>query len=265
MRYIICTLLCILTLQVIAGDSLQLYKLIPIPFKLFTTDRLGNTYAITTNNKVYRYNKNGDSTAFYNPVLSGNISQIDATNPMKILVHFANANKVVILDQMLTAKSTINFNGSGIYQTPTVAYSADGNIWAYDAVNMQLQKVQNNGTILPKNTSQQFMQLFGENVQPLFITEQDRTLFAVDSTLGIFKFDAFGNYINTYAFYTNEIQYINGCIIYLNKNKDLVSYNTVLIQEKILPLPKQYGAIIQARAERNTIYLLTDRGLFLFN
>ena len=63
------------------------------------------------------------------------------------------------------------------------------------------------------------MQQFNNSINPVFITEQDRLLFLVDSTQGIVKMDGFGNYITTYHFKTKEVQYTNNQLVFLENQQ----------------------------------------------
>jgi hypothetical protein len=232
-------------------DSLKLVRTIPLIATTLTTDKTGNVYVGTVDNSIYKFSSKGDSIGFYNSVRIGEISQIDATNPLQILVYYANQNVITILDRVMTEKNKLDLKKIKVYNCPSISNSADGDIWIYDAFNMELKKV--NEKLEVKTNSFNFLQQFPSGINPVFICEQDRLLFMVDSSKGILKMDAFGNYITTYHFKTHEMQYSNNQLIFL-ENKKLIVYNTQNISQVEFNLPME-AEILQARVERNIAYI----------
>ncbi|MBP6456967.1 MAG: hypothetical protein KA275_09605, partial [Chitinophagaceae bacterium] len=90
------------------NNKLELVKSIKMKADFISTDYLGNIYVVRNKNFIVKYNKNGDSISNFNVIQRGKISQIDATNPMKTLVYFANFSQILVLDNMLSLKNTIN-------------------------------------------------------------------------------------------------------------------------------------------------------------
>lgn len=246
--------------NVFATDSLILIKKLPVLSNTITTDKTGNLYIATKSNCIYKYNIKGDSTGFYSAVRRGNISQIDASNPMQIVLFSAEQNVVTLLDRLLVEKNKIDFKKAHMYNCPSVSNSADGDLWVYDAFENALRKV--NDKLQVQNNSFNFTQQFGQEVKPTFLTEQERNLFVVDSSYGILKFDVFGNYVTTYHFKTKEIQFVNGQLIFLD-NGVLNLYNIQSLVEKKLQLPNASN-ILQARVERNIIYIRYADAVYMY-
>jgi hypothetical protein len=246
--------------KMFATDSLLLIKSIPIQAQIISTDKSGNIYCAKKNNAIYRYNNNGDSTGYFSAVTRGEISQIDATNPMRVMVFYKDVPQLVFLDRMMTAKSSVDLKQMKIYDCPAVSYSADGLTWAYHTMNTELVKIDDDAKISVNSFN--FLQLFKTNVQPIFITEQERTLFIIDTILGILKFDQFGNYQTTYHFFPKELQYINNQLIFYY-NGELINYNIKTIQERKLKLANP-ESIINARVERNRLYVLRKESLDIY-
>jgi hypothetical protein len=243
-----------------AADSLQLIKKISIQANLFTTDKEGNVYCGLKNNTIYRYNQNGDSTGFFNAVRRGKITQIDASNPLQLLLFYADVPQLITLNNMMSPINSIDLKQLQIYDCPAICYSADGLAWAYHTVNTELVKIDAAGKLTAKSFN--LLQQFQTNLQPIFITEQERNLFLIDSMLGVLKFDAFGNYITTYHLPARHLQYINNQLVYYHHGF-LNSYNTQTIKEQKIQLPPLLS-IIDARIERNRIYVLCADGLFIY-
>ncbi len=242
------------------ADSLSLIKIIPITANLFTTDKAGSIYIAKNNNSIYRYSANGDSTGYCNNIRRGKVSQIDATNPMRVLVYNADYENIDVLDRMLTIKNSIDLRKLRVQDCPAISYSADGDTWIYNNFTAELMKITDELKIT--YTSFNFLQQFGTNVQPSQLVEQDKYLFLVDSLNGIYKFDRFGTFILLYPFYCNELQFIDNKLIYYSKGK-LHLYNTITIKEKEIDLPDSSN-ILNARIERERIYVLRKDGLYIY-
>jgi hypothetical protein len=255
--FILCT---VLALPAFAKtDSLVLIKSIPIQATTFTTDKTGNCYAASSNT-IMRYNSNGDSTGYFNTIRNGEPTYIDASNPLRVLLLYADYPKLIVLDRVLNEKNSLNLKQLQLYNVPAAAYSADGLIWIYNGVSMELSKLDEDNVKL--QVSQQFMQLFQENILPTFMVEQDRNLFVIDSTKGIYRFDQFGTYLMHYPFLINKLQYFNKQLVYY-KNGALINYDTQKLTEQIINIPEPL-TVQDARVERNRIYVLRKNSVDIY-
>ncbi|MCC7029373.1 MAG: hypothetical protein IT257_03640 [Chitinophagaceae bacterium] len=235
--------------KLFAADSLVFLKKIPVTAHLFTTDPVGNLYLVKGNNSLVKYNANGDSLAFFNEIKKGKITQIDASNPLRVLVYFADYGNILILDNILSLKSTLRLSALGIINAPCMANSADGNIWVYDPA----------GTLVKINTKPEISftsslrNVLDKAIDPVYMTEQDRFLYIVDSTEGVKKFDQFGLFKTSFPFITKEIQYFNSYLVYFSAPW-LISYNTLSMNENKIRLPGEED-ILKVRVERNLVYI----------
>jgi len=234
-----------------AADSLVLVRSIPVKARLFTTDPMGNVFLVKEDNSLIRYSSTGDSTGFFNEVKKGRLTQLDATNPMRILLFFADYGQIVILDHLLSIKSTLRLNTIGLFNVNCIANSADGNIWIFEPASGTLLKIDEEPSV---RQSAPLRNLLSENLDPVFMVEQDRTLFMADTLEGIKKFDQYGFYKSSYAFFPKEVQFINQYLVYYQAPY-LHSYHTQTLQEKQLRIPTPED-VVQVRAERNKIYVL---------
>lgn len=246
-------------LTVKSQDSLTLLSSISIKANLFTTDPLGNIYLVTTSNSLIRYNSQGDSIGFFNEIKKGKITQIDATNPLRILLYFSEYNQIVVLDRLLTFKSSLKLNQAGIFNVECIANSADGEIWIFEPVSGVLLKIDDKLTIKSTTTLKNIVE---QNLNPCYLIEQDRNLFMIDSLAGIKRFDQYGFYKTSYNFYTKEAQFFNDYLVYF-KTPYLYSYHTKVMTENKLLLPHPED-ILQTRIERNRLYVLRPDKLDIY-
>src|SRR5436190_11763399 len=86
------------TLRTITGDIVG-----------FTVDNLDNIYLLSSTNEVKKLNANGDSVAVFNDVKKfGQVTLIDVSNPLKVLLYYKDFATVVILDRFLAVRNIID-------------------------------------------------------------------------------------------------------------------------------------------------------------
>jgi hypothetical protein len=243
-----------------AQDSLSLVNFLPIQSSYFTTDPLGNLYVVKDNNALIRFNSNGDSTGFFNEIKKGRITSIDATNPMRTIVYYGEYGQILVLDQLLSKKSTMNLAQLGLFNIRCISNSADGKIWVYDVASGTLLKMDDNQTI---SFTSSLRNVLEQNIDPQMMVEQDRSLFMVDSLQGIKKFDQYGFYQTSYAFNATEIQYFNNFLVYYKK-PFLYSYNTKTLSEQKIEVPNSADCL-QVRLERNRLYIRRSATIDMYN
>ena len=158
------------------------------PIKSFNVDNLYNIYLINNNNQVKKLNDKGDSVGVYNDVKRyGDISYIDVTSPLKILVYYQDFATVVILDRFLTHRATIALRQHNILQPGAVALSYDNNIWVYDEAESKIKKIDESGNVLL--TSNDLRLSFTEAPQVSKIIDDSGMLYLYDATQGWLLFD----------------------------------------------------------------------------
>lgn len=242
-----------------ASDSLLCIKSIPIKGHLFSTDPIGNIYVVQSNNSLIRYNEKGDSTGIFNDIKKGKITQIDATNPLRLLLFFTDYQQIIILDNLLSQKAILRFANMGIIRVPCIAGSADGNIWMYDPTAGNLIKINDKQNILFTSSVRNVLP---NPIDPIFMVEQDRTLFVVDTIAGVKKFDSYGFYNTTFPIHTKQVQYVNDYLLYYHAPY-LYSYNLRSTLEKKMDLPEP-DDILQVRMERNKVFILRKKSLDIY-
>jgi hypothetical protein len=243
-----------------AADSLRLIKSIPMQARMMTVDELGNVYVVRQDNSMLRLTEQGDSSAVYRSIQNGNIGQVDATNPLRIVLYYPAYQRIVLLDKMLTAKNELDLKKLHIYSTAYVASAADGDLWVYDLFNARLIKVSEQLSISAQ--SNDLRQQVDRAPQPSFIVERNRKVYLCDTAQGIFTFDQYGSYINTLSIYgARYLQVIGSQLVYRNGDT-LHSFDMKAVRDKVLPLPP--GDILNAAVGRNVLYVLYADRLVLF-
>lgn len=257
--------LIIVSFFILAGFTLQdskfiLVKSIPTVSSFITTDNLGNSYLLN-GNILEKYDADGNLLKNFSNKNLGAITFIDAGDPLKILVFYRSFQQIIFLDNMLVPYSDpISLNALGYNRASLACSSHNNGFWIYDQQNFELihfdqslQKTQQTGNI---------PQIYGSEINPNFITEQNGKVFLNDSAKGVLVFDIYGTYNKTiFLKGLNHLQTNNDELIYFKNNK-LKSYNLKTLEEHDLSLPAI--DVLDARTEKEKLYLLKQKSIDIY-
>lgn len=256
------TILSFTLLGLIPGDSkFTLIKSVPASSTFLTTDNLQNSY-LTKRNILEKYDSEGSLIKTFSNKNMGDISFVDAHDPLKLLLFYRSFQQIIFTDNMLAPSgNTISLDALGYNQVSLACTSHNNGFWIYSQQNFELvrfdqslQKTQQTGNII---------QLAGMQINPNFLTEQNNMVFLNDSAKGILVFDIYGTYNKTIPLKgLLRFQVSNDEILYLSSNK-LKSYNMKTLEESELLLPS--SEILDARTEKEKLYLLKQKSLDIYS
>jgi hypothetical protein len=213
-------------------DDFVLIRSIQVNADFFTVDILGNLYAVQKKTLTL-YNDQGNVLHTYDNKSSGDITAIDASNPLKILVYYKDFNQIVFLDKTLSISgSPISLEELGISQSSFACTSYDNAFWVYDNTKSQLLRFDKNLVI--QNQSENLSQIV-DKLDPCFMTEQNNSLYLCDPAKGILIFDKYGTYNKTLpVLKCCFLQVFDNKLFYLSDNMlkaiDLQNYNETSIE-----------------------------------
>lgn len=227
----------------------------------FATDNMGNVYTVKEEELV-KYLSNGKLFARYSNLQFGNISAIDATNPLKLILYYRDFQQIVFLDNQLTSKSeSISLEALGYEQADLVCASANNGFWLYNKQNNEL--VRFNENLKQITITGNLKQLLQTNIKPNFMREHNGYLYLNSPENGIFVFDIFGTF-NRIISLKNLKQFdVYEDVIYFQKDSSLCSYNFKLFEEACKKLPK-YTNAIEAKYYNNKVYVGYKDSLIIY-
>lgn len=164
----------------------------PIALNTATFDKFGYLYYANRQQEVYKFDQEGNQQGYYSNNRLGNVSIIDVTNPLKILIYFQDFFTGIFLDRQLNETSTFNMIDLGFGQIEVVASSLDGALWIFDDHEQRLNKVDQQGSVLRRG--QDLRLLLSERIRPNKIIEANGRLHLNVPNRGLLIFDLFGQY-----------------------------------------------------------------------
>lgn len=226
-------------------------------FSAFNVDNLDNIFLITNTNQLKKINTNGDSIAVFNDVKRfGNLSFIDVTNPLKILLYYKNYSTAVILDRFLNIRNTINFRKQNVFLVNTIAGSYDNNIWIFDEEEYKLKKIDESGNSLMESTGWRI--LFDSVPSPTQLIDRDNYVYLYDPEKGFYIFDYYGGFKNRLPFLNWTNVEVSGKNIYGFSNNLLYSYELHSLSLKEYRLPAFFDSYVSIKAMNGKLYLLKN-------
>lgn len=252
----------LLTLFAFTPQDYKLIKTIPINGKFLTTDNLNNAYVITDANELIKLDANGEKLFSYSEKNFGELSFVDASNPLKILVFFPQYSAVITLDKTLSPLGTYNLRNAGITRVNSVCLSQDNNIWIFDEQDFKLKKLDENLKVVRE--SDDVSLTINNSLKPNFLVERNNWIFLNDPQIGILQFDSYGTYFKTIPLKNfNDFQVLEDRIFYF-ENNSLQSFQIQTSEKQTASLPDTTN-LIQPRIEKNTLYLLKKNELVLYS
>jgi len=244
-------------------SAFSFLKLIKGNYADFNVDNLDNIYLITAGNQLKKIRSNGDSVGVFNDVKRyGNVSSIDVTNPLKILLYYKSFATVVVLDRFLNIRNSINFRKKNIFTVQTIATSYDNNIWLFDEQDYKLKKIDEEGKLLQETTD--FRMLFDSVPSPTQLTDKENFIYLYDAEKGFYIFDYYGSFKNRLPFLNWTNVAISEKNMYGFSNNKLFSYELNSFTLKEYRLPSFLGAYTAIKAINGKLYLLKEDGVYIY-
>ena len=217
-----------------AQDKLAIFqpiKTIEGTYKNFEVDNLGNVYLINSFNQIKKLNNNFDSVAVFNDTRQyGNISTIDVSNPLKILVYYAEFSTVLVLDRFLNLRNKIDLRKQNIFKSSSIALSYDNFIWVYDEIDHQIKKVNDEGNVVIQ--SNDFRLVLDSIFIPQTILDYNGRLYLYQSNKGLLVLDYYGAIQHFYSITElKNVQFYKNSFIGFKKDS-LISYSQKFLLEQ---------------------------------
>lgn len=227
-----------------------------------TTDQFGSFYEIS-DRTINKYDVKGKLLFTYSNNMLGEISSVDVSNPLKILVYFKDFTKILTLDDALSPRGDVlNLNDLSLVETSLVCRSYNNGVWFYNPITFQLSRVVNNDVM---NISSNLATLLDSEVQANFLDEENERVYLNDPKLGVLVFDVYGTYLKTIPIYgITKFQVKPKYMLYINDKSEIEIYNFFTL-EKTLYQPEKYTNVKSVRIEGANIYILHENNQLIID
>lgn len=199
-------------------------------------DHLGNYYLVGKH-KIQKV-VNGDSLVqFHQRTNWGDISSVDASNPMKIVVFYADYRRVEILDNWMTVLREVNLDEYVYMQANAICGSSTNGFWLYDENSALLKRIDDSGNLVRQSISTR--QSIGKVLQVKYLQERNGKVYVSDPQVGIVVFDMFGTYIKTLPILGANQFFVHLDKIYFFNEGKIMSYDTESLQFSTIGIDNQ--------------------------
>jgi len=121
-------------------------------YKIAGVDLMGNCYLVNKNT-IYKFDSHGKQLHNYSSPQSGQISHVNISNPMKILVLYADKGMIEVLDNTLSpVGNTFNLHALNISDPIAACISDNNGFWVYDAATGCFVQFNMNGSKINQST-----------------------------------------------------------------------------------------------------------------
>lgn len=254
----------ILLLLISHASQAQVYQLrqvIATNGRFFTVDPFGNIYTKDGANKVKQWNSAGQLSYVYSEKRYGELTYIDARNPLKILFLFQEYVTIVTADNTISETGVYQLQEEGIMRIGAIASSFDNHFWIYDELSFQIKKLNQQLEIIQQSPN--LSNVIAPNLHISKLLEHNKWVYACDSQKGIFIFDIYGAYYKKIPIKGVDDLFIQNEQLYYLKNNKLYSYNLKTLDQQEIKLPITSN-IRMVRLNKQQLYILAENQLLLY-
>lgn len=229
-------------------------------FTHLAPDGLGNTYVVSAQGDIRRYDERGRLMYRVSEVRFGPVGGLDAANPLRILVYYPEFLTALLLSNTLGVAAEVDLRRRGFNRVRAMGLARDGRLWAYDEINFQLVKFDDRGN--EQRRSEPLNYVLGLELRPVRLVERNDRLYLHDPVHGILVFDVFGTY--EYRFGGPGIrafQVFPEGVVYERADGTGALHDPRSGFERPFALPGEPATRRAWRLDRDRVLLLTPAGL----
>lgn len=189
----------------------------------FTVDNLGQIY-VMDDDRVTLLDSTYNPLFTYSDPLLGEVSNVDFTSSLRVMLFFQDQGMFAITDNTLTLQQDpTNLNDFGLAQVQLICTSENNQYWCYDAGNNQLVRI---GRDIGTNRSSIDLSMaFDHVLDPNQMLEHQGKIYINEPGEGVHLFDVFGNYEMTLPIVNcKEIEVVNEHLYFL-QDGNIFEYN----------------------------------------
>lgn len=224
-------------------------------------DNLGYVYLINEST-LKKFDRDGLLLYTYTEFCDGKISQVDVSDPLKIMILNADFGKIKYLDNKLTLKKDfILLSDLSFPNAELVAGSYENGFWLFDPLTNQV--VRFDKYLRASHNSGNIADITGIEINPVFMTEADNVLYLNDPQQGIFLFDRYGTYLRQVPLKNLKTFQVFPPRIIFSEGRKLKMFDLKTFEESALDIPCDEEPL-QTLWNNDRAYVLTGKTLLIF-
>lgn len=182
----------------------------------FEIDHLGNIYVVK-NTEIIKYDSQQRKICSFSDNSLGEISTVDTSDPLRILLFYQDFNKLVYLNNRFSKiGNEIDLYNYSANESDLVCNSQKGGFWIYNTIENQLIYINNNGIISTKSIL--LTNIFA-NSEIVKIVEKNSKLYLLYINKGVLRLNQNGQFEKKHTINDiTDFQIVGGDIIYRNEN-----------------------------------------------
>lgn len=217
---------------------------ISVRTKFADVDNMGRLYVVTPENSVIHYDITKAEKFRYTNRRSGDITHINLSNPLKIMLYAKDFGQVIILDNTLAEVDIFNLFDFGFTEISAVGVSNDDSYWIYDPLRFRLLKISRSGRIIHESANLMDFGIMKPYVTKIIESGNHVVLF--DPQHGFYIFDNFGQFIRVLPIHHVKSFRFDGqqVIWFTGKSLNVTSLNGLTTRE-IYILPDEEATVVE--------------------
>lgn len=197
MRFWLCSLILLGSwVSLLAQDSqVELLKKVAIKGNIIESDNMGNVYLVQ-GGSVFKLDLGGAILEQNSALAMGDISSLDASNALKMVVFFKDLSQITYIDNQIAQRGdNVSLDVIGLNQVSAICRSYNDGLWVYDQTTFELIRLTEQ--LQMDVQSGNLAQIVGVVPEPTYMREFNNWLYVNDFENGVFVFDWYGSYTKT--------------------------------------------------------------------
>lgn len=222
--------------------------------RLIEVDHLGNIYTIE-GVELTKYSSNKEVLSSFSDALLGEITSIDVSNPLRILLFYKEFNQILYLNQSLSLiTDPIYLYNYSDNETQVCCNASSGGFWMYNNDDNQVFQVSKQTNIINKSG---LLTSYFKGIYPSKLVEYQENIYFLIPSQGLLVLNKFGQFIQQIPIPRITNFCINNKEFYYLKNNIWYKYEPLLSSDSIIFHIKDSG-VIKSRIRNNKIYILSE-------
>ena len=199
--------------------------------RVLEVDHLGNSYTID-GNELKKFSFDQELVSNYSDPLLGEISSIDVSNPLRLLLFYKEFNQILYLDHTLSPISDpVDLYTYSDNDTQLCCDASSGGFWIFNKDDNQVFQISKQGEVINKSS---LLSSFLKNGFPSKMTEYQEKLYFLLPAKGLLILNKFGRFLQQIPIKgITDFSFNNQDLLYL-KDKVWFAYTPMVQTDSIV-------------------------------